>query len=130
MFGKLTDETEDLRNEFNIGYAELEEFVKLDKDEIEELREINAKYKQDVEWLELEIMAECGLEIDEFYDHGFSCPSCQEDVDSECDCEGESDRLMLDYSMRLETINNRYIIEIEWYGDVIKEIWMRCCMVE
>ena len=130
MFGKLTDETEDLRREFNIGYSELEEFIKLDKEEIEELRKINAKYKQDVEWLELEIMAEYGLESGEFYDHGISCPSCQEDFGSECECEDENDRWMRDHAMRLETTNDRYIIEIEWYGDVIKEIWMRCCMVK
>ena len=130
MFVKLMDETEDLRREFNISYSELEEFVKLDRAEIEELREINAKYKQEMEWLEIEIMTEYGIEKDDLYDDEFSCRICQENLDSECDCDDENDRWISEYAKRLRKINDRYIIEVEWYGDVVKEIWMRCCMVK
>ena len=100
------------RREFNIGYSELEEFVKLDRDEIEELREINAKYKQEMEWLELEIMTEYGIENDDLYDCELSCRICQEDLDSECDCEDENDRWISEYAKRLRKINDRYIIEV------------------
>ncbi len=131
MFVKFADDTENLRREFNIGYSELEEIVKLDGEEIGELREMNYKYKQEVEWLELEVMTEYGIENDGFGidDYEISCRVCREGLSAECNCEEESERLMREYIERLGQLNDRYIVEVGWYGNRIQEIWMRCCMV-